>query len=404
MGHDIGTRTRLAPALVLVAAIATAAPGPARAADLAAQFVERLAPRDRPVFQAWHTSRKVHDARLQSYWTAVDARRVERRRRKAAKAPLRADDYVATFPPVYEGTQLPPALLARWTAFLAEAERGKPPAPEVEIPALSVYLAAAERIYRFVPERISERAFKERYAEEALALGLTKDQVVRIYALETGGQGTADMQAGINPITGKGRPISSAVGYAQLLDANSVNEVAKHGGYFVERLQKLAATPDLPAERVAQITAKIEALRRMVASARSVPFEWSRHQQHARTPEGQGIHALNLDGDIGPMLQAIKLHGLKVEAEKAGKPVLTGAEMELMNLAGPGTGLEILLNGAAAAAPTTNFFTRRAYGVNKMVQGLTGAGLLAEIERRMDFAMSKPGVREFEAAFEKVGQ
>ena len=42
--------------------------------------------------------------------------------------------------------------------------------------------------------------------------------VVRIYALETGGQGTYDMQSGINPATKQGRPISSAPGYAQLLN------------------------------------------------------------------------------------------------------------------------------------------------------------------------------------------
>jgi hypothetical protein len=52
---------------------------------------------------------------------------------------------------------------------------------------------------------------------------------VRIYALETGGQGTYDMQSGFNPITKTGRPISSALGYAQLLHANSTSELVKHG-------------------------------------------------------------------------------------------------------------------------------------------------------------------------------
>ena len=52
---------------------------------------------------------------------------------------------------------------------------------------------------------------------------------MRIYALETGGQGTYDMQAGFNPLTKQGRAISSALGYAQLLHANSVGELVKHG-------------------------------------------------------------------------------------------------------------------------------------------------------------------------------
>src|SRR5436853_302452 len=78
------------------------------------------------------------------------------------------------------------------------------------------------------------------YAREALALGLTKSQVVRIYALETSGLGTADMVAGIHPITKKGSPISTAIGYAQLLAANTINEIRKSGPGFIERLEQKA--------------------------------------------------------------------------------------------------------------------------------------------------------------------
>ncbi len=387
---------------VMSATLALGIPLAQAQAGIAEDFPTKLGGVQRQQFKAWQTSRRVHAARLDAYWTAVEAKRAERRKKKAATQPLVSNDYVMTLPPTYDGPQLPPDLLAAWNRFVAEREAADPPPPVKELPGLDVYLTAAKTAYDFTPERISERAFKDRYAEEAIALGLTKSQVTRIYALETGGIGTADMQAGINPITGRGRPISSALGYAQLLDANSVNEVAKHGEHFLQRLDRLARTPDLPRERVAQLRAKSEALTRMIANARSVPNVWSRHQEYAKTPEGQGIHALNLDGDIGPMLQSIKLFGLKQEAEKAGKPKLTGGEMELMNLSGPGTGLEILLNPAATAAPTTNFFTRRAYGVNKMVQGLNGAGLLNELDRRMDLAASKPGVKEFEAAFDSV--
>ncbi|MFX6315292.1 hypothetical protein ABTF93_19955, partial [Acinetobacter baumannii] len=64
----------------------------------------------------------------------------------------------------------------------------------------------------------------------------------------------------------------------------------------------------------------------MWSDARSVPNAWSAHQAYAKTPQGLGIHAINLDADIGPMLQAIKLLGLKEEAEKAGKTGLKGCE------------------------------------------------------------------------------
>ena len=117
------------------------------------------------------------------------------------------------------------------------------------MPGVADYLASAKRHYNFTPERISESEYKRRYALEALSYGLSKDQVVRVFALETGGNGTADMQAGIHPITKKGRPISSALGYAQLLAANSVNVMAKHGPKFVARLERMIRrerSPDTP--------------------------------------------------------------------------------------------------------------------------------------------------------------
>ena len=74
-------------------------------------------------------------------------------------------------------------------------ERAKPAERKaLTSPGIDDFLAAAKKYYGFEPTRISEREFKRRYAEESLALGLTKEQVVRVYALETGGNGTADMQ------------------------------------------------------------------------------------------------------------------------------------------------------------------------------------------------------------------
>ena len=40
--------------------------------------------------------------------------------------------------------------------------------------------------------------------------------------------------------------------------------------------------------------------------------------------------------------------------------------------------------------------------VNKMAQNLTGAGLLAELDKRMDADISKPGSAEFAAAFDSL--
>lgn len=373
-------------------------------AGIADDFQATLNTVQKQQFQAWRTSRRVLEARLDAYWTSVETKRAERRKKKAARLALVSIDYVQSFPPKFEGPYLPPDLLSAWNRFVAaeEAKIPKPIEPPKEIPSVDDFLSAARQVYGFTPERVSERTFKDRYAEEALALGLSKAQVVRVYALETGGHGTADMQSGVHPISKRGKPISTALGYAQLLDANSVSEVARHGGRFVQRLEQMAARADVPRERAAQLRGKAAIIARMHADARSVPNVWSQHQVFAKTPKGQGIHAINLDGDIGPMLQAIKLLGLKDDAERAGKAKLAGAEMELMNLAGPGTGLEILLNEAAAAAPTTNFFSRKAYNINKMAQSLTGAGLLAELDRRMDADINKPGSVEFSAAFDAI--
>jgi hypothetical protein len=203
---------------------------------------------------------------------------------------------------------------------------------------------------------------------------LTKDQVVRVYALETGGRGTHDMQAGIDPDTKKGRPISSALGYAQLLGANSVDELVKHGPAFIHRLTALAA--ESGGRQRVELLLKARILRRMLTAARSVPDRWSAHVAFSRTPRGLGIHALNLDGDIGPWLQTVKLRGIRDYAEKAGRPRLSGAEIELMNLAGPQTGLD-MMDPLGRTMPTSNFFAQKAYNRNPIVHDRTGAELLA---------------------------
>ena len=199
------------------------------------------------------------------------------------------------------------------------------------------------------------------------------------------------MQAGVNPVTRKGKPISSALGYAQLLHANTIGELIKHGDVFVSRLRTMAATAQDP-DRVRELRAKIASLQTMQRAARSVPDDWYRHVAFAQTPRGYGMHAINLDGDIGPWLQSSKLQGLKDFAAKKGVTNLSGEEIELMNLAGPATGIE-MIQPVGLTAPTPNFFSRRAYYVNKMVTGKTSAELLAEFTRRMDAELAEGRLR-----------
>jgi hypothetical protein len=141
----------------------------------------------------------------------------------------------------------------------------------------------------------------------------------------------------------------------------------------------------------------------MLTAARGVPNEWSEHVRLGATPKGLGIHALNLDADIGPWLQVVKLQGLREEAAKAGRSSLNGAEIELMNLAGPRTGLE-MMEPVARRMPTSNFFTQAAYGRNPIVREKTAAELLAALGERMDVNVHKPGAVEFARVFDELGR
>lgn len=398
IGNDEMKKSASVPALWAIATLMLAwlAASPRTEARNIDEFLVTLGPEERQVFDSYYSATRAHEHRADVYWNDVSTKRTERRRKRTANLPVMAVDYVKTFPPTYDGPRLTPDLAKRWAAFQEkEAEKRPPPKPK---PGLADFLAHAQAQYNFSPERITEHEFKVRYAREALAAGLTKDQVVRIYALETSGLGTADMIAGIHPIKKTGTPISTAMGYAQLLAANTINELAKSGPNFIERLQRLAAAQP---QRAAIINAKIAALQQMIAVSRSVPEVWSKQVSLAATPRGLGIHAINIDGDIGPWLQVIKIKGLKTTAERKGVTRLTGAEIELMNLAGPGTGLE-MMTPVARPMPTPNFFERGAYGRNTIVRGKTAEQLIAALDERMEENIKNAGAVEFLQVFDAL--
>ena len=371
-------------------------PCDARAQEIATDLAAKLTPAQRATYLAYTKARTQFDRVHRAYWTRVDAKRDARKAKHLLGQAYTADDYVAHQPPKYAGPELP-ADIARIVAAV------QPPAPPVPLASVADFLASAKEQYGFVPTSTTEREFKRRYAIEALTVGLTKDQVVRIYALETGGHGTYDMQSGINPITKTGRPISSALGYAQLLHANSTSELVKHGESFIRRLLAMAAAHGTAAERSTALKAKAAILRRMLRSARSVPNEWSHHVRFGSTPAGLGIHALNMDADVGPWLQVLKLKGLQEEAVKAGRHSLAGSEIELMNLAGPRTGLE-MMTPVARDMPTTNFFSEGGYYRNTSVRDKTAAELLKALNDRMEVNIKKPGAVEFAQVFDEVAR
>jgi hypothetical protein len=82
---------------------------------------------------------------------------------------------------------------------------------------------------------------------------------------------------------------------------------------------------------------------------------------------------------------------------------LSGSQIELMNLAGPRTGLE-MMTPIGRTMPTSNFFSEGGYYRNTIVREKTAAELLAALEARMEVNIKKPGAVEFAHVFDEVAR
>jgi hypothetical protein len=358
--------------------------------------IAKLTPAQQQTLKAYEAARLSYTRHVDQYWRQAELKRKKRRAKLATGKAVTAADYVKEQPPVYKGPKRPDEIMAMLPK--------PPPAPVEErpyIPVVADFLNEAENIYGFKPDRVSEDDFMIFYALEAIKLGLTRDQVVRVYALETGGMGTHDLQSGYNPKTG--RAASTALGYAQLLAANSIEQLRKEGDEFASRLERLAERGDISESKARALKAKAACIRRMIADARRIHDNWGAHVAYAKTPKGLAMHALNLDGDVGPWMQVVKLQGIMEYASKKGMAHLTGAQLELMNLAGPGNGLE-MMQPIGKNMPTSNFFERGGYERNPIVHDKTGAQLLAKIDEVMDRNMQKLGAQKFAKIFDSIGR
>ena len=371
----------LALAVLLTAAPARAqnpAPGPALN-DYRAKLAQYL------------QARQAYDEQADAYWNAVVEKRRLRNAKRRDRTAIQLADYVLTQPPLYTGPPRP----------IDPAAPGPEPSERPPIPLIADFLQAAAEQYGFVPQRPqSESDFKRAYAKAALAAGLTRDQIVGVYAFETGGNGTYDMQAGVSAT--RPRAISPAIGYNQLLSTNSVSILAEHGGGLLAALRQ--KTKALSGDAKVALERKIEALKRMIAFSRSVPDRWNEHDRLAKTTMGgMGIHAAILDIDIGPLLQVQKLiDSVHFARAKGYSAPLSAAELELMNLTGDGNGFDMVTmpQSLRARVPTANFFQQSGYERNPVARRTgTVAGLLADIEGKMTRASQLPGARDLAAAF-----
>jgi hypothetical protein len=361
-------------------------PGAAEPSSATAEYQRKLA--------AYTQARQKFDEEAAAYWGAVVQKRRLRNARRREHEEIRLDDYVLTQPPVYGGPPPP-------SAPLGGKEGAETPSPTRKyIPVVADFLKSAQEHFGFAPQRPrSELEFKRAYAKLALDAGLTREHIVRIYVFETGGNGTYDAQAGLE-YSPRGRAISPALGYNQLLNTNSVELLAERGDAFVAVLNARAALLDGEARQA--LEHKIDVLRRMMKFCRTVPDDWNAHDALANTPQGLGVHAILLDVDVGPLLQVQKLLDSVTFARRRGHQApLSAAELQMMNLTGDGNGLDIVTMPAAMRerVPTANFFLRAGYERNPVtIRNNVVAKLMAATDATMDRGMNLPGARELAAA------
>jgi len=356
-------------------------------ADLAAAMAQY-----RHALAQYLEARQRYTAVAEAYWNEIAEKRRLRTSKRASHQELMLDDYVLTQPPIYSGPPRPRNPL--------KPEENPSPAPYV--PGVADFLAAAQREFKFVPRLPrSESEFKHAYARAAMAAGLAREQIVRIYGFEAGGNGGYDVQAGLE-YNKKARAITTALGYNQLLATNTVEILAEKGNQFVRKLSVRAT--ELPDVEEQALDSKIAVLRKMVSYSTSVPDAWNEHEMLANTPKGLAIHAMNLDLDLGPLLQTQKLLDSVIFARRKGHDgMLTAAELEMMNLTGDGNGFDMISLPAEwrGKVPTANFFQHSGYQENPVAQRNNVVGkLIAATDARMDEESRKSGARELAAALQ----
>ncbi|HEY9791868.1 MAG TPA: hypothetical protein V6D22_15795 [Candidatus Obscuribacterales bacterium] len=214
--------------------------------------------------------------------------------------------FISEFPPVHPGIDNPKAF------FQSDSLHPKQGAN----PSLNDLSAASRSLLReaygdkkhgdFSLNRVDEDTFKQRYAREAVRIGAqfgfdkknVQNVVQRIYAFEDGGWGTYETLSSMpqnlllpenQTLRNNYHPLSSAIGYNQLMLFNSVADVKQNGDAMASRIQEKATKHPDDAKDLSDKADLLKAL----------------HDRKAGND--RALHALNLDGDIGPVLQSLEL-------------------------------------------------------------------------------------------------
>ena len=138
--------------------------------------------------------------RARPYWNSISEKRRGRNAKRRAGQQITLDDYVLTQPPVYSGPKKPVDPSAPEPAARARRSRWSPDLIQAAAEAIPVHAAAPGERSRVQARLCQGRA----------AAGLTREQAVRVYSFETGGNGNYDMQSGIeHAARGRSRPRSA---------------------------------------------------------------------------------------------------------------------------------------------------------------------------------------------------
>ena len=153
----------------------------------------------------YQEARAAFEQEAGAYWGSIAEKRRGRNAKRREHQPIGLDDYVLTQPPVYTGPKRP-------VNPEPEPEREAKPHEHKAIPLVADLLQAASEHFQWTPQKpASEVEFKRAYARVASAAGLTREQAVRVYSFETGGNGNYDMQSGLRSGRARSRPRSATI-------------------------------------------------------------------------------------------------------------------------------------------------------------------------------------------------
>lgn len=341
-------------------------------------------------YNAWRKAYSAYNVQASAYWDQIAEKRKLRNQKRASGQAIQLTDYVLTQPPVYNGPQKP-----RSNNSTGGARKS--------IPGVDDFIMASRSVYGFVPERpTSEAEFMRAYVEAAKQVGLTREQLVSIYAFETGGDGTHDLQSGMAKGRANATPISTAIGYNQLVATATVSMLWEYGAEISNELR--ARARNAPPAESRRLMEKASVVDKMTARAKTVPHNWGAQSELAKTQAGLGMHAMTMDKDVGPLLQIHKLKTSVAFLRRKGvtRP-LSGAELEMLNLTGDGNGYDMITMPMSYRdkVPTANFFLRTGYERNSVaIRNNTVSQLLNATENKMQANMQKDGAQQLNRVFQ----